>query len=73
MSVGDSAEELTLIHALLVGRERSPALSVVSAASPQNFIFCPLEDDREFLSLFPHTSRPLFFYSRPVGGRHTSP
>ena len=48
----DSAEEFMLIHGL--GRERLVDRVVLwfSVKSPQSDIFCPLGDDREYLSLF---------------------
>ena len=58
MSVGDSAEELILIHA--VGRERLLVLSCGLCQIRSKLHVCPLGDDREFCLCFPHTSRLMY-------------
>ena len=60
MSVGDSAEEFISIHAL--GRKRLLVLSCGLPSHPlKKSVFCPLGDDREFLSQFSTHQPPNVF------------
>ena len=73
MSVGDSAEELMLVH--VIGRERLPALSCGLPSNPLKIVkysACPLGDDRErFRPLFSAHQSPNVFSTEAWSGRAT--
>ena len=72
MGVGDSAEGIVLIHPL--GRERLLVLSCSLMSHPPKILFfCPLGDDRVFVSVF-YTAVAKYIVSRSLmGARHKSP